>query len=232
MTSPAAIEHLFDRIRDGYPAAELGGIYANKPGYHNARRNLPSSDYSVQRADDQKGSADNASALDVTLRDPDDMARLTSRLLALTDAADPHVQVLREFFGTVDGTNVVGRDVRENRPVTSDDSHLWHAHLSIYRRYSADLDALDDLADAILSTSSTDEPTEESEDEEMLIVTKANGAAYLLWGDTMMYAIENGDDLTALKALANDGAGCPVTDPLSPELFNRIISGRTKKLAD
>jgi len=147
----AALEHLFNRLRnEGYPAALMGGIYADKPGYHNQRANLPGSDYSVQRPDDQTGSDWDPAGLDITLHNPSDMQRITQRLLDLTAAGDPRIQILREFFGTVDGWNVVGRDVRDNRPITSDDSHLWHCHISSYRLYANSHSAMDELATAIL----------------------------------------------------------------------------------
>ena len=145
-----AIEHLFERIRAGYPAAVLGGIYANKPGYHNKRDALPPNDYSVIEPDDRAGSGANASALDVTLYAAADMARITKRLIALTDADEPRIQVLREFLGTVDGGSVTGRDVRGGYPISGDDSHLWHLHLSVYRKWADDRTALDAVADAIL----------------------------------------------------------------------------------
>jgi hypothetical protein len=157
----AAIQHLFDRLKAGYPAAVLGGIYANKPGYHNKRDNLPPSDYSVQRPDDQTGPGHVAAGLDVTMHDLADMARMTNRLIDLAFIADHRVLVLREFLGTIDGSYVTGMDVRDQRWITSDDSHLWHVHLSVYRRYADDMAAMDDLADAILN--SPDQPPEEDD---------------------------------------------------------------------
>ena len=153
-----ALQHLFNRLRaGGYPAAQLGGIYANKPGYHNKRDQLPGSDYSCQQPDDLAGSGQDAAVLDITLHDPTDMARITQRLIDLTNASDPRIQVLREFFGTVDGAQTVtGRDVRTHRWITSDDSHLWHCHISAYRRWAGDTAAMDAVADAILGTEAED----------------------------------------------------------------------------
>ena len=173
-----AIQHLYDRLKaEGYPNAQLGGIYANKPGYHNTRNNLPGSDYSVQRADDQLGDGGWAAGLDITMHDPADMARLTQRLIDLTHARDGRVQVLREFLGTVDGHTVVGMDVRDVRLITSDPSHLWHEHLSMYRRYAGDHAAMDALADAILgdtqdTTEDDDEPITipQDEDDDMKLI--------------------------------------------------------------
>ena len=149
-----AIQHLFNRLTvlDGYPDALLGGIYANKPGYHNKRDNLPSSDESCQGPDNQTGPGNLAAGLDVTMHNPADMQRMTQRLIDLTYAGDARVQVLAYFLGTVDGRNVTGMDVRGRYWITSDDSHLWHEHLSIYRRWAGDHAAMDALADAILDT--------------------------------------------------------------------------------
>ena len=156
----AAIQHLFDRLKNGgYPTAQMGGIYANKPGYHNKRDNLPPSDYSVQLPDDQLGSGGNAAALDITLN-PADMPRLTQRLIDLTVARDARIQTLREFFGTTDGRTVVGMDVRDVRWETSDDSHLWHVHISVFRRFAGDQYAMDIVADAILDVPSSGPPPE------------------------------------------------------------------------
>ena len=238
MTSPFAIEHLYDRLKaEGYPDAEFGGIYAKKPGYHNARKNLTPSDYSVQEPDDKLGSSDNASALDITLRNSSDMKKITQRLIDLTNAEDGRVQVLREFYGTVDGYNVTGREVRTKRVISSDDSHLWHLHISVYRKWSGDSTAMNKVADAILGkgndsgSEGANAPADSSEGETtMFIVTKANGAAYLLWGDDMMYAIENGDDMAALKNLKeNVPRGIPYSAPVSDDLFNRMTKGRSKK---
>ena len=79
MTSPAPIKRCYDLIKTEYKDAELGGIYANKPGYHNAPNNLPASDYSLQRDDDKGYNKSLASALDITLRDEDDIRKITDR---------------------------------------------------------------------------------------------------------------------------------------------------------
>ena len=154
-----AIQHLYNRLRtEAYPTAQMGGIYANKPGYHNKRDALPSSDYSVQQPDDQAGSGQNASGLDITLN-PADMRHLTQRLIDLTHAADPRIQVMREFFGTQDGHTVTGRDVRTMRVITSDPSHTWHVHASLFRRWAGDHTAMDALAGAIIGTNQEDDMT-------------------------------------------------------------------------
>ena len=178
----AAIQHLYDRLEVTYPHAqlELGGIYANKPGYHNKRDNLPGSDYSVQHPDDRAGSGQDASALDITLRNPPEIAKLTQRLIDLADAHDDRIQVLREFLGTTNGYTVVGRDVRENRPITSDDSHLWHCHISVYRRYAGDWAAMDAVAAAITGgTTPPGPPPIDWRVQEMFAVQDTDGGIYL-----------------------------------------------------
>lgn len=166
--APAAIRGLYDRIKVAYPAAQLSGIVGNPithtRGYHRSRnwiRNYGSgSDYSVQRADDLVGDGDAASALDITLP-PADMARMSQRLLDLGYARDPRVQVLREFFGTVDSRRVIGLDFRDVRAVTSDASHLWHVHVSVLRRYATDANALNQVAAAIVGGTAPPPTTED-----------------------------------------------------------------------
>src|SRR5678816_913867 len=77
------------------PSTRLGGIYANKPGYHNTRNQLPSTDYSVQYALDRIGPDDKASALDWTFPSAQSgsyalIDKYSSRLLASgQDPNDP-----------------------------------------------------------------------------------------------------------------------------------------------
>jgi hypothetical protein len=146
---PKAIHAVYDAVKAKYPRLKFGGIYANKPGYHNSRAQNKPSDYSVQRADDKVGDKDAASALDLTLP-PAAMKTLTQRLIDATVKGDPRIRVCREFFGTVDGKTVVGYDVRDKRKVTADDTHLWHIHVSFYRKFATDEAALQRVADVLL----------------------------------------------------------------------------------
>lgn len=132
------------------PTVQLGGIYANKPGYHNSRRNLPASDYSVQYALDRQGPDDKAAAIDLTFPDAqsrhyETIIKYASRLLA--SGRDPHDErgnYLREFYGQADeDTQVEGWDFQSVGPSTSDASHLWHIHLSFMRAYLNDRGAFD-----------------------------------------------------------------------------------------
>lgn len=124
------------------PASELGGIYANKRGYHNKRENLPADDYSVgQFAVDRQGPANEAGAIDWTFPDAQHgdyktINKYSKRLYAARSEGDERTQYIREFFGNIDtDTEVEGWDFSKNRASTSDDSHLWHIHISIHRAY-------------------------------------------------------------------------------------------------
>jgi hypothetical protein len=164
--SPPAIRRLFDRLRnEGYQNGLLSGIFANTAGYHNARNNFaPRGNYSVLLPDDLLGNGWAGSGLDMTLRAPADMARITQRLIDLTMARDPRVQCLREFFGTVNGRTVTGLDVRDRRWVSSDPTHLWHIHISVYRRFAEDMAAMEGVANAILGTGGAAAPPPQTGD--------------------------------------------------------------------
>lgn len=120
------------------PGSKLGGIYANKPGYHNGRNYLPAWDYSVtDNPPDWGGPGDKAAAIDWTFPDAQAgdysaIALYTCRLLASAQDPDDHrLDGWREFYGNADDDSYVeGWDCRYGCAVTSDSSHLWHIHLS------------------------------------------------------------------------------------------------------
>lgn len=130
------------------PTCLLGGIYASKPGYHNYRDALPSSDYSVKLTLDKQGPGDKAAAIDLTFPDAqsgryETIMKYASRLLASgRDPNDPRGNYLREFYGQADSdTQVEGWDFQYLVVVTSDSSHLWHIHLSFLRAFLNDPEA-------------------------------------------------------------------------------------------
>jgi hypothetical protein len=131
--------------------ALLGGIYANKAGYHNKRSALPAKDYSTGRdvANDKLGPSDKACAIDLTMSAAA-MKLYTKRLDTAARARDPRLYIngqpiLREFIGTLNGTSVycwvfvggralgVGADAGPDPG--RDKSHLWHVHLSVIRKF-------------------------------------------------------------------------------------------------
>lgn len=133
------------------PQAKLGGIYANKSGYHNYRSDLSSSDYSVgEVSNDKKGSSSYASGIDLTLNDKD-MVLYSKRLDAAMRNRDKRLfingePVLREFIGTLNNKDVycymltggIPQGVGSDSGVDygRDDSHLWHIHISFIRKFS------------------------------------------------------------------------------------------------
>lgn len=118
---------------------KLGGIYANKPGYHNTRNALPGGDYSKQLVLDKRGPGDKAAAIDLTMG-PNEMHIFSQRLLRSgKDPKDPRGNYLREFYGNIGNDGYVdGWDFQSVSPASSDSSHMWHIHLSFIRAYLND----------------------------------------------------------------------------------------------
>lgn len=139
---------LWLRLKELEPKSLLGGIYANKRGFHNKGKQVSSSDYSVRDAPNRTGPwwRDFASAIDWTFSDAQKgqfgtIDKYTSRLVASAqDAKDPRLDmILYEFFGQADwDRDVEGWDEYHDRPSTSDDSHLWHIHMSFLRSKCGD----------------------------------------------------------------------------------------------
>lgn len=133
------------------PSSVLGGVYANKPGYHNCRNNLPGSDYSVcDRPPDDGGPGDKAAALDWTFPEAQSgnygrISKYMKRLLASgQDPNDHRLDGWRECYGNADTDSYVeGWDFRYACAVTSDSSHLWHIHLSESRDQASSYDNKD-----------------------------------------------------------------------------------------
>jgi peptidoglycan hydrolase-like protein with peptidoglycan-binding domain len=150
---------------------ELGGIAPSSTtayGYHNARdRHLKGktergkSDYSVRLADDLAGSTGRFyCGLDLSGKEPTRI--ITKRLRDAAAKRDPRIRCLREFYGSLDNKAVFGRIHNSPSggwmPSTSDDSHLWHVHLSLFRRFAADESVVAGLAAVILGTGTAQRP--------------------------------------------------------------------------
>lgn len=133
-----AMWNLWEALAVLAPGSHLGGIYANKAGYHNTRAQNDPWDYSVcDDPPDQWGPADKAAAIDWTFPEAQygDYSRIsvyTQRLLySAQDPDDNRLNGWREFYGNSDDDSFVeGWDIRYACPATSDSSHLWHIHLS------------------------------------------------------------------------------------------------------
>lgn len=151
--NPARITTQMWALWEGFdviePSTVLGGIYAPKTGYHDTRMANPSGNYSVVLPVDKEGPDDKAAAIDLTFPDaqakPPNYATInkySNRLYAAGKAGrtnDPRTIYMREFYGNIDtDREVEGWDYHNNRPATSDSSHLWHIHISIHRKYVND----------------------------------------------------------------------------------------------
>jgi peptidoglycan hydrolase-like protein with peptidoglycan-binding domain len=154
----------FDKVE---PTVVLGGIFADKPGYHNFRADLPATDYSVEDvAADRRGSSALASGIDLTMSTAA-MKKYTAILDKAARARDPRlfidgVPIIREFIGTLNGTTVycyvltggrqlgVGADAGPDPG--RDKSHLWHLHISIIRMFAGSVVAMDRLYSVLTET--------------------------------------------------------------------------------
>jgi len=154
--APNAIKHLFDTVHAAIPQAILSGIVgdsAHTYGYHRGRNYVGSNDYSVQTPPDKKGNGEAASAIDMSWSEANWQYTVSQRLLNAKN--DSRMNPIREFFGSTDGRNVCGWDYYGNYSVTSDDSHLWHVHISVLREYADNDAALQGVAQVITGASGT-----------------------------------------------------------------------------
>jgi hypothetical protein len=173
--APDAIQRLSHHIIRTVPGAVFSGIVGDAShtyGYHRSRNwNIASGeygshDYSVQLTQDCKGDGDAAAALDISFP-PDMMKLVTRRLIHAMRHDDARLRAVRELFGTVDGTTVTGWDRHHpDRPTddtwtSSDDTHLWHVHLSFYREFATDTAALAPVVN-VFAGNGSHEPDEES----------------------------------------------------------------------
>jgi hypothetical protein len=131
--------------------AVLAGITVNKGGYHSTRNWLranKTNDYSIQLPIDQLGPGDEGAAIDVTFKTAQrgnytNIAKYMDRLMKAGRDKDPRAYPLREAFGQDDNDLIVeGWSYYRDRAMSSDPSHLWHIHQSIWRKYINDAAAM------------------------------------------------------------------------------------------
>lgn len=142
--NPARITDPMWRMWTARPVSNwrLGGIYANKSGYHNtvaANLSRWPGNYSIRFSLDlNRGPRDKARGIDFTMSDTQ-MRRHSQRLLDACNRNDPRLRGMREFYGTVDSRRVIGRIRNDDRSAfrssSSDSSHLWHIHISVWAAY-------------------------------------------------------------------------------------------------
>jgi len=162
--APSAIKWLAAEWIAAIGSAAMSGIVGDRNhryGYHRARAVLPPSDYSVRLADDRAGDAWAASALDIKMNAAA-MATVTARLRAAAlDPDDDRPRFIREFYGTLDGRAVFGLTHDSGggawRHATSDNTHLWHVHISFFRRHATSMDAMRAVLSIITGSSRRDD---------------------------------------------------------------------------
>lgn len=130
------------------PGSQNGGLYANKPGYHNLRNNLIRqgliNDYSVRATVDKQGPGDKSAAYDWTFPEAQrgDRTRIRffmTRIKVVFDARDPRLKGWREALGQQDlDSPPEGFDFDSWTTRTPGISHDWHIHLSEHRLFLAD----------------------------------------------------------------------------------------------
>lgn len=146
--NPAIITHPMWRLWTDRPNPEwkLGGIYANKRGYHNsviANQVNWSDNYSIRLPLDLvKENRSKARAIDLTMSRAEMVVWTYRMRSSALDPEDPRLAAVREFYGTLDGVKVYGliKDDANGpwEPSTSDPSHLYHGHTSIFTVYVND----------------------------------------------------------------------------------------------
>lgn len=142
--APPRLEALYQGVRAylrrGPDAVGGKGDNAHLRGYHRSREWILNSrwslygsqDYSVVQALDRGGDPRWLSAMDATPRDTETLIAMCQRLDRAV-RADELPQV-REWYGNLNGDIVVdGWDAVRRQAATSDSSHLWHLHISLYR---------------------------------------------------------------------------------------------------
>lgn len=165
--APRSLEWLSTEVRNNASSSGLGGVSfcgigpasANAYGYHNSRHRHESgqttrgrTDYSVQLAADRTGDPYLFSAIDLCGSAATKV--MTQRMIAAVNRKDPRLKYVREFYGTTNGTVVTGRSHNSEtgawRSVSSDDSHLFHIHISFFRKYAGDPAAAVAVRDVLL----------------------------------------------------------------------------------
>jgi peptidoglycan hydrolase-like protein with peptidoglycan-binding domain len=154
------IAKIWTNAQASIPGVRLGGVLADKPGYHNTRKRNQErwpGNYSIRLDMDLKGSSLLASAIDLTMSTTEMKKRTGYLRRAALDPRDTRLRALREFIGTLDGSKVYCRtdgnaglgQARGSDDWTRDSSHLWHIHLSILRAFANDWVALEGIVSVL-----------------------------------------------------------------------------------
>lgn len=230
--NPSALMRLWEEFSEAEPKAVFGGIYAAKGGYHNTRYNHQHGirggkpgDYSVQANADLHGPADKAAAVDLTFSDAQKsdfrtIAKYTTRLINAMKNRDDRLfykgkMVVRECFGNADSDRAVeGWSLYRGYAVSSDPSHQWHLHISFFREYVENWDAVKGTLEVLLGQPADKPAPPAQHDEDDMPTVK----------DLMEYEIQPGK--TA------DTIGGPELDPKQSIRFQDAIAEIRARVAD
>jgi hypothetical protein len=169
---------LWEECTTFIPGVRLGGIYANKSGYHNSvnsnKKGWPG-DYSIRLPLDLTMPDNKARAIDLTMDDNQMVLRTGYLIASAQHPEDNRLYGVREFYGTVDLNNVTGLSQTGTGDwvwVTSDDSHLWHDHISEFTEYADDMDAQKAIASVLSGQSWEDWNSSTEEGEDMAFIAR------------------------------------------------------------
>jgi hypothetical protein len=174
-----AAENCWNLTKNNIPGVLLG--------YHNKRQNLVwGSDYSVKLAIDALGPNDVAAGLDLTIHTDAEMEKRSKYLRDACLAGDPRTKYIREWIGTVNSSTVScyihDSETQAFRFDGSRDlSHLWHIHISFFRKYAGDPEAGRAIA-SILNGETYAQYTGEVVDNDVAKFILYQGGAYISFG--------------------------------------------------
>lgn len=124
------------------PGIRLGGIYADKPCYHNtviANKAKWPTGYCIKLPLDLKGPLDKSRAIDWTMSEVEMIKRTGYLKRAADHPFDNRLGAMREFIGTLNGKDVYclirNADGIWEFDGGRDATHLWHVHGSIFTFY-------------------------------------------------------------------------------------------------
>jgi hypothetical protein len=168
--STAALIDIYQAIEASgqYPTMRRGGIvgdaaHARRATYHISVQDQPyrAGNYTLHAPADRRGRTDIARAIDLTMG-PADMNRMGDRLWAACvknhrdPGSEPRIEIVRDWYGrrsgvgSVTGWNRYDSGGKNVGPASSDSSHDWHTHISIFTDYADDPVAMRGLIDIIL----------------------------------------------------------------------------------
>jgi hypothetical protein len=210
--APQAIMDMFDTIKAAIPSAIMAGVIgdsAHTYGYHRGRNYCSDGgDYSCQTPPDQKGDGEAACALDLSWSKASDQYTVSRRLL---DAKhDSRMAAARSFFGSLDGYSVCGWDFYYGNACTSDDSHLWHIHLSILRQHANDHDALQAIA-SVITAGAAPAPEPKPEDDMEYTSTDTSTVRALPQGEWVTLYNDDDNSQTFVTGPAHFWAQCDLS---------------------